>query len=268
MAVLDADGSLGGAAYFTRLERVLSVLFEIQSAELADRPLTADQRAFLSMVSEMTPGTTGGPPTYTGWWFDLFRHRELDGLAPADYIASFFTGEGIAYVGATAPRLGVFVVDTGGAPRLMVGPVARAYQYQGPVGHRLDDAAGRELAGTDRRDPWAASYTVAPPAEPRLSFGWSRDDGKSPPVTVETDTALGPVTIEMYDHHRVPIASLTRNVQPGTTTFAIKPPRGSWVGGFHLHVGEYDGWFDVGVVDASAGAQLGGFAGKDGNAPP
>jgi hypothetical protein len=256
MAVLDPDGSLGGAAYFTQLGTVLRVLGDIQRAELEDRPLSAPQRAFLSMVAEMTPGTTGGPPTYTGWWFDLFRHRETDGLAPADYLASYFTGDAIAYLGATAPRLGVFVVDTGGPPRLMVGPVARGYEYQGPVAHRLDDAGGKALAEADRKAPWAASYTAAAPPEPRLYVHWWRgDDDKG--VTVETDAAVGPVTIELYDHHRVALSSMTRDVKPGKTLYPVTHTRG--VEGVHLHAGGYDGWYDLGLVEQAVSEKLGGY---------
>jgi hypothetical protein len=225
MAVLDPDDDLGGTAYFDRLHRVLSVLAEIQDTELADRPLTADQRAFLSMVAEMSPGMTGAPPTYTGWWFDLFRRRELDGLAPAGYIASFFTGETIAYIGATAPRLGVFVVDTGGPPRMVVGPVARAYQYQGPVGHRLDDEAGQQLPEAERSDPWAASYTVPRPPEPNLGLYWSSQDHDDSSIVLDTPAALGRVTIEMYDHHRTAIASQTRTIKPGKTVFTLREVR-------------------------------------------
>lgn len=261
MAVLDADGELGGAAYFAQLSQVLSVLAEIQATELADHPLTADQRAFLSMVAEMEPGMTGAPPSYTGWWFDMFRRREVEGLAPADYIASFFTGESIAYVGATAPRLGVFVVDTGGPPRLMVGPVARTYEYQGPVGHRLDDAAGRALDDAERRAPWAASYTVPRPPEPRLSLRWE-PEGNDKAITLDTDATLGPVTVEMYDHHRTGIASLTRDIKPGTTAFHLKRPRGRQAEGLHLQVGGYDGWFDLSPVAGGLWATLGGYTEK------
>ncbi|HEY0480334.1 MAG TPA: DUF3160 domain-containing protein [Kofleriaceae bacterium] len=258
MAVLDHDGALGGAAYFARLEQVLGVLADIQDTELADRPLSADQRAFLSMVAEMEPGMTGAPPSYTGWWFDMFRRREVDGLTPADYLASFFTGESIAYVGATAPRLGVFIVDTGGPPRMMVGPVARAYQYQGPVAHRLDDAAGRELPEAERDDPWAASYTVPQPAEPSLRLRWDPADD-DPAITVETEAALGRVTIEMYDHHRTPMASLTRDVQPGKTRFEVGRTHRRGVEGLHLQVGDYDGWFDLGAVEPIVWANLGAY---------
>ena len=84
------------------------------------------------MVAELSVNRsvemTGYPPMYTGWYFDLFFARQDDGMRGADFIADYFTSaDGIAYVGAAAPRLGVFVVDTNGSPRAFVGPVARSY---------------------------------------------------------------------------------------------------------------------------------------------
>ena len=255
MAVLDADDALGAKSYFARLGKILGILRTIQRDELADRALTGDERAFLSMVSEMEWGSTGGPPTYTGWWFDMFRSRELDGLAPAGFIASYFTGEKIAYLGATSPRIGIFVVDTGGEPRLAVGPVARAYEYHGEVQHRLDDAAGAALAEADRAAPWAASYTVAPPPEPDVIVHWSVADGDKS-VTVTADSKIGPVTIELYDHHRVALTQETKRVGPGKTKFAVKTKRAE---GLHVKIGSYNDWYDLGDVEPMIDAHLGKF---------
>ena len=141
----------------------------IASDELAGRALTPAQRRWLGMVAELNVNRavdmTGHPPMYTGWYFDLFLNRQEDGMRGADYIADYFTSqEVIAYVGATAPRMGVFVVDTGGAPRAFVGPVARAYEVHGPLGARYTDESAKTL--TRRDAPWAASYTVAAPPTP------------------------------------------------------------------------------------------------------
>jgi Protein of unknown function (DUF3160) len=251
MAVLDPADKLGAKSYFQRLGHILRVLVQIQTDEIANRALTDDERSFLSMVAEMEPGTTGGPPQYTGWWFDLFRDREKDGLATPGYIASFFTGTKISYVGATAPRLGVFVVDTGGAPRMVVGPVARTYEYRGEVAHRLDDAAGAELPDAARLEPWAASYTAPPGAPaPKLKLTWDLDS----PLKIEAKDAIGPVTVEVYDHHRVTLRSMTKIIKPGTTTFALSAKNAE---GVHLRVGAYHGWFDVPPVGIGVWATLG-----------
>ena len=262
MTVLDPVDRLGAVAYFKRLGQVLRVLDDIGADELAGQPLSADERAFLSMVAEMEPETTGGPPTYTGWWFDLFRARQLDGLSGAGYIASVFTGDKIAYVGATAPRLGVFVIDTGGAPREVVGPVARAYETEGEVAHRLDDAAGAALPDSARGEPWAASYTGAPAvAEPKLQLIYPAQDTKHRlDAAIDSKSDLGPVTIELYDHHRVAIAKVTRVVKAGTTYFPLPGGKlGDRGEGIHLAVGRYHGWFDRGLVEGAVYATLGGY---------
>src|SRR5262249_10210305 len=55
LAQLDPKDELHTVAYFTRLHEVLSLLLGIQRAELAGRALTADEKAWLSMVSEVRP---------------------------------------------------------------------------------------------------------------------------------------------------------------------------------------------------------------------
>ncbi|HEY1816136.1 MAG TPA: DUF3160 domain-containing protein [Kofleriaceae bacterium] len=253
MVVLDPDDALGARSYFARLGKILGILRTIQRDELADRALTGDERAFLSMIAEMEPGTTGGPPTYTGWWFDMFRNRELDGLAPASFIASYFTGGKIAYLGATDPRLGIFVVDSGGPPRLAVGPVARAYEAHGEVQHRLDDAAATKLAETDRVAPWSASYTVAAVPEPDLHIRWEPDDGKG--IELDAPSALGPVTIELFDHHRAPLVKMTKQIGAGKTVLHPKVP--ARTEGLHVQVGAYQAWFTLGEVEPMIDESLG-----------
>jgi hypothetical protein len=254
MAVLDPKDTLGTSAYFARLAKVLAVLRTISLDELAGRALTAEEKRFLSMVAEYEPPGSGGGPTYTGWYFDMFRKREAEGLARADFIADYYTSanlEEVAYAGATAPRLGFFVVDTGGGPRVVVGPVARGYVHTGPLSSRLGDEAARALK--DVRDPWAASYTVAAPAEPPLAVREVdvRTDyapGAYGRTTIEVTStkALGPVTIEMLDHHRVPVASMTLAVgaKPVRFSFARHPIVNATEAlsyeGLHVKVGTFD----------------------------
>src|SRR5262249_3946741 len=151
--------------YYERLARVLRVLLAIQELELAGRPLPVEARQFLAMVVEMTPATTGSAPTYPGRGVDPFQHRGQAGPKPGPLIADVYpsSNEGISYLGTGAPRLGVFLVDTGGPPRVVVGPVARAFAHHGPLDKRLDDAAGAALPDAAREEPWAASYTVPAP---------------------------------------------------------------------------------------------------------
>jgi hypothetical protein len=245
--------------YFERQARVLSVLLAIQELELAGRPLPPEARQFLAMVVEMTPATTGSAPTYTGWWFDLFEHRVEDGLKPAALLADVYTSsnDGISYVGAGAPRLGVFVVDTGGPARVVVGPVARGFGHHGPLDQRLDDAAGAALSAAEREEPWAASYTVPAPPAPALTLRYS---GEADRVAVELDAGAPlTATVEILDHHRRPLARTTRAVT-GRTVIPFPARHAGKVEAVHVAVGAWNGWA---IVNAACDCAELGTAGAD-----
>jgi hypothetical protein len=209
--------------YFEKLAKTLRVLAAISRDELSGKPLSEDEKRFLSMVVEMHPGSSAGPPTYTGWYFDLFPATD-DALARADFIADYFTSgyeHVVAYAGATAPRLGVFVVDSGGAPRVVVGPVSRGYEVHGPLDKRLDDEAATRLAKVE--EPWAASYAVPAVPEPDVTINVFDDDKVNLPVAeIDAPSALGSVTLELLDHHRRPIQSVTRAAGKGKTRIVFK----------------------------------------------
>ncbi len=186
MTTLDPRGALGSAAYFQRLGKLMRVLGAISEAELAGRPLSAEALAFLSMVVEIhgIDIGTGWITTYNGWYFDLFLDRPSPTTqAPpgrlghpsikwAGFIADYYTStntETVAYAGARAPRIGVFVVDVGGAPRVVVGPVAHGYEHHGPLRDRLTDETSTTIHLAAVAEPWAESYAVAAPPEPPLS---------------------------------------------------------------------------------------------------
>jgi hypothetical protein len=198
--------------------------------------------------------TTGHPPMYTGWYFDLFFARQGDGMRGADYIADYYTSQaGVAYVGATAPRLGVFVIDAGGPPRAFVGPVARAYEVQGPLDMRLTNETARTLAQRD--DPWAARYTIAAPAKP--SSLQLRYDAEARQLVLTSDRPLGVVALKALDHHRVAVETVRTFVRKGETRVAIKYKR---IAGVMVNAGAFR---DTVVADA-----YGEIRGQWGAPPP
>ena len=257
-ALLDPKDETRIRAHFERVGEVLRVLRAIVGDELAGRPLTMAERRWLGMVAELNVNlgvdTTGHPPMYTGWYFDLFLDREADGMRGADYIADYFTSqEVVAYAGATAPRLGIFVVDAGGPPRAFVGPVARAYEVHGPLGTRYDDETARTLAQRD--EPWAAGYTIAAPPPP--SSLQLRYDAEARQLVLSSDRALGPATIKALDHHRVAVEILRASVKKGETRIALKKKR---IAGVFVQVGSFR---DFVVADA-----YGEIRGQWGMPPP
>jgi Protein of unknown function (DUF3160) len=229
VAEMDAKDEAGARGYFEGLARTLRVLKAIGDDELANRPLSPDEQRFLSMVVEIAAGShsTGGSPRFDGWYFDLFgTHEEAFGGAgfAADFFTSGETGR-VAHVGVHATNLGIFVVDTGGQPRVVVGPVTESFGYTGASGERLTDAEALKLKDSDRDERWSSSYAVEAPPVPalRLKTVLTPVRGKMPSVTITAQSThdLGDVTIELLDHHRHALRSVTHAVGTKPVTFTF-----------------------------------------------
>ena len=222
------------------LERAVAMLAAIARDETNGRALTEPQKRWLGMVSEHIANggyvSTGEPPKWTGWYFDMFEDREHGATSSTGFIADYFTlsnaGQ-VAYLGAEGPRLGVYIVDTNGEPRAMVGPVAKGFEAHAPIAGRLDDAKVFE-PGTVKEAPWRTSYAVPERADPPLGLEGevvrcgevasarhsvfdvlpTPADAGAPLGPVEwrvavrsTRASAGPTSITLLDHHGDPITS-------------------------------------------------------------
>lgn len=250
--LLDPQDASGARAYFHRVSQVLAVLIRIASHQLAGVPLTKAQQRWLAMVAEHVPEystDSGGPPKYTGWYFDLFFARDRDSKSTGAFVADYYTSTNlgqVAYLGASRPRLGLFVVDAGGAPRLMVGPVARGYEHVGTVEKRLDDHAA-EAQGVGS-SPWEHRYTVPPTpvpevtvtVEPQYARSRTSEFAQNPYLSftrprnpdavvlkLESPVRLGEITVELVGHHGEPLAIQQVRVGPEPTALTLRPPRDS-----------------------------------------
>ncbi|MFO0601562.1 MAG: DUF3160 domain-containing protein [Polyangiales bacterium] len=198
--------------YLDEAERTWRVLRRVAVDELAGLPLTAAQRRFVGSVVEVRPSTEGYP-LHTGWYLDLLPGEEpamRTGDFVADWYASVNTGR-VAHVGVRGTRLGLFVIDRGGPPRLMVGPVPFAFEHRAEAMTRLTDEAGESLPAEARSAPWASSYTSAPVPAPEMSI--ERADGEPPwPAAVVARFAtraprrVGTAVVEFLDERRRVVA--------------------------------------------------------------
>ena len=202
------------AGGFVGLARVLSMLRDIAHREVSGRALSGAQRRWLGMVSEHVPnggyGDTSEPPKWTGWYFDMFEDREFGAGRSAAFVADYFTLTNlnqVKYLGADGPRLGVFIVDTGGVPRAMVGPVAKGYETESAVADRLDDQ--RALRDAHKIAPWRASFAVPESPAPQIGLlGRVLECGGGPSkrrFALRAGRALGAVSLTLLDHHADPL---------------------------------------------------------------
>ena len=217
------------------LERVLGMLRSIAHTEASGNPLTDAQKRWLAMVAENIPVggyvDSGEPPKWTGWYFDMFDDREHGASKSAAFIADTFTltNEGVvAYLGTEGPRLGVFVVDVGGEPRAMVGPVAKGYEALAPIASRLDDTSALSFA--HKTSAWRSGFAVPPATEPRWGLEGRivrcpTDGGVQWRVVLRSDEPLDTVRITLLDHHADPLtAGLSVRVGPSWEVYGFALP--------------------------------------------
>ena len=129
-------------------------------------------------------------------------------------------------VGAEMPRLGLFVVDTGGEPRVMVGPVATGYEAR----PGLEEPRWTDTSAVTKphEAPWRALYTTPAAREPsidgRLATGC---DGNTTRFHLRATTRIEGVTVWATDHHGDPasaVATVTLSPEGVTLAFDDEPP--------------------------------------------
>lgn len=255
------------ARFYRRMESVLQTLLAIAERELRGEALTEAQRRWIAMVSEYVPrggrfAMSGQPPKWTGWYFDLFADREISANRGADFIADYMTltsaGE-VRYLGARAPMLGVFVVDTGGAPRVMVGPVARGFERSAAIATpRLDDEQSRSLGATGARADWRASYSAeGEPLDEELVRIEHCDSGEAR-IGVDELRPGEALWVTALDHHGEPSSDEIRAAPQGTGTALVAFDASAFENGEGLRVRLVRGSMVREVVLANA---LGGARG-------
>lgn len=212
MALLDKLGekspeqpahTMGLPTLFPRMNRTFKALRKIVDREIAGEALTEPEKRLLATVAEIVPATSGSPPLYTGWYFHLFETRRTALENPSfigDYYTSTNTGQ-VAYAGAGDPILGIFVVDVGGSPRFMVGPVARAYELHAPMTQRLTDDEGR--LAPNKVAAWESSYLVKQPVAPtlRLFDDEEKSSEKVRVYKIKSKQNVRSIKVEYLSHH-------------------------------------------------------------------
>ena len=196
-----------------RLAETTTALALIARDELAGRPLAASQLAFLRMVAEyVAPGRgydSSTPGRFNGWYPRMHAERE-DAFAKVPFSIDHFTStrlRQIAFVGEARPALGVFVVDTGGEPRVMVGPVTRSYDRVRPLEARRTlepEVAASDPAINPEVTP-AAGYerSFVAPLGSTLALSANGSDDE---ITATSSVAMTDVTFEIADVHGATLA--------------------------------------------------------------
>ncbi len=229
------DGSANGVTDVPdRLGKVTAALAAITRDELAGRPVSQRQLAFLRMVAEYIPesgGYEGSSPGRFNGWYPYMHTARASAFKKVPFSIDHFTSTrlgAIAFVGEGRPALGVFVVDVGGEPRVMVGPVTRAYDRVRPLGKRKDAGEPGEVANVLDVPPIAGyekSYVAPLVMPPDASISVQDHE-----VVIAPSRTMRDVTVELCDAHGATLSTAfvkeakprKGNVEAARATFAPK----------------------------------------------
>ena len=203
---------------FDVLSRVSQALRAVSVDELAGRVVSDAQTAFLASV--VSPDAADGGPT-GGWYGALFAPFEAtrDRAAFASPWASARNAPTRAWIGASAPRLGLFVVDNGGMPFLALGPVARAWELAAPADTTPAQALTRGAYAANA--PWSATWLQSQVAPP-LAVTVLDDDARRRTLLVRSRQALARVTFELLDARGGVVAEATRAIDTAATRITLE----------------------------------------------
>ena len=205
----DADDVRRLATDAGRLAETARVLRKIAKNEVEGRALSSKELAFLRMVAEYVPAQRGytatEPGRYNGWYPRMHTSR-ASAFEQVPYSVDYFTStrkNQVAFVGEGSPVLGVFVVDTGGEPRVVVGPVSRAFDRVRPLGKRVlvpdaDDAQpkGSPIVSEPALAAHEKSFVAPLAAVPDVDATVTDSE-----VTVTNDKAFPGGTFELVGPH-------------------------------------------------------------------
>jgi hypothetical protein len=209
---------------FQRMAQTFRVLRAIVGHELEGRPLTDGENLYLAQVVEGRPVNPYMMQRehLDGWYYRMFQNLR-SARRPAAFVADYFfapdTGTA-AYVGGDQPRIGVFVVDTGGQPRVVVGPVAHAYERH-ERGARLSDQS--DAPPPKMLSRWSKSYEVG--VQPEVGI---LDIGRGPEPGAFivkprglAPAALGHVRVEEVDIHDHPCSGVDVTLGKAPVRFVL-----------------------------------------------
>ncbi len=117
----------------------MAFLRVLAEKELAGKPFSSDEEAFLRKTIDMSGGGSG-PPRYDGWYPQLFFGREPRKWKPS--VADVHTnpvGDEVLEVGVGDVNFLVVAVDNQGDRAAYVGPVYTYYEFTKPASARMTD---------------------------------------------------------------------------------------------------------------------------------
>jgi len=164
--------SSGYAGFFANFSKTMKALAEMAQKELTAKPFTAEDKAFLKRIVDMS-GEGCGPPEYDGWYTRLIYGGSPESWKPVvtDVHTEPTTGR-VLQEGVGDANYLVLAVDNQKNRAVYVGPVYSYYEFTHEASDRLTDEQWRtaiEQQALPERPSWWKSAFPAKPRRRQLS---------------------------------------------------------------------------------------------------
>ncbi|MBI3800359.1 MAG: DUF3160 domain-containing protein [Deltaproteobacteria bacterium] len=154
-------------AFLKKMAERLGQLEALAEKELAAQPFTQEEQAFLKKTIDIRGGGSG-PPTYSGWYGDLFYvPHGLGGMEAAKWdptVADVHTDANsgsVLEVAVGDVNFIVAAIDNQNDRLVYVGPVFSYYEFQQPMTKRLTDQEWQQMITNNQlpsRPEWIAPF--------------------------------------------------------------------------------------------------------------
>jgi hypothetical protein len=154
-------------AFLKKMAERLGQLEALAEKELAAQPFTQEEQAFLKKTIDIRGGGSG-PPTYSGWYGDLFyAPHGLGGMEAAKWdptVADVHTDANsgsVLEVAVGDVNFLVAAIDNQNDRLVYVGPVFSYYEFQQPMTKRLTDQEWQQMIANNQlpsRPEWTAPF--------------------------------------------------------------------------------------------------------------
>jgi hypothetical protein len=150
-------------AFLEQMAETLGKLESLARKERAAEPFTKQEQEWLKKVIDIRGGGSG-PPTYSGWYCELFYgggHRSADWEPTIVDVHTDPDSESVLEEGVGTCNFLVVAIDNGDDRMIYVGPAFSYYEFHQPAEHRLTDEQWAKMLVTGQapsRPAWTDSF--------------------------------------------------------------------------------------------------------------
>ena len=149
--------------FFQQMAKILEKLETLSRKELAAEPFSDEDQAWLKKTIDKRGGGSG-PPTYTGWYPELFYRGGWRCAEWEPTVVDVHTdpdSQSVLEQGVGNCNFLVIAIDNEDDRMVFVGPTYSYYEFRQPVGNRLTDDLWTQMLATEKepaRPAWTNDF--------------------------------------------------------------------------------------------------------------